>query len=515
MLAMLNSATLVGVNALPVSVEVDVGHGLPHYSIVGLPDAGASESYDRVWGALRNSGFHAPLGRITVNLAPGDIRKEGPHFDLAIALGLIAISEESPLCPEHLRSVMVLGELSMAGDVRPVRGVLPALITAKKMGLRCAIVPRANASEASFIEGISLVLVEHLSQAVSYLLAPQEYRPPKLAAPAYGSDALNSTYDDVSDMAVVCGQRQARRALEISAAGKHHLLLIGPPGSGKTLLARCLPTILPPLSQEQALEVTAIHSTLQRLAPLQFCQRPPFRAPSTNISLAGLMGSLTPGEISLAHHGVLFMDEFPEYRRDCLESLRAPLERGQVEIARAKFHATYPCGFTLVAAMNPCPCGYFGDAQRACVCTATQRERYYHRISEPLLDRIALQVRVHRPSPEDLIDSDIPESSAQVAARVRRARERQQARQVYNEQMTPEHISRYCHYDSETTRFLQKAIKHLNLSARVFSSLAKVARTIADLKGMDIITLEEVSEALEYRTAERVAYLGEEAALAI
>ena len=504
MLASLNSTTILGVTALPVRLEIDISSGLPRYSMVGLPDAGATESRERVWGALRNSGYRMPPGRVTVNLAPGDIRKEGPHFDLAIALGILAASGTGRLTLQHLDNLMVLGELSMSGEVRPVRGVLPSLLTAKRMRFSRVIIPAANYQEASLVGDIGIIPVSSLREAADCLIDPG-CRPPQPAAaslcPKPGeTGASDSSWQDAPDLESVCGQHLARRALEICAAGRHHLLFIGPPGSGKTLLARCLPTILPPLTQEESLEVTAIQSTVHGSAPPQLSRRPPFRSPSTNITLAGLLGSSTPGEVSQAHHGVLFMDEFPEFKRDCLEALRTPLECGRVEIARAKFHIAYPCRFTLVAAMNPCRCGYFGDSERECLCTPSQREKYYHRISEPILDRIALQVRLSRPRSEELTAALNAESSAIVAQRVQKARRMQEERGCCNEQLTPPQIKRYCRYDRETATFLQQAAKHLAFSARVFSSLIRVARTIADLWGRETITLDDVSEALAYRS---------------
>ncbi|MDO5297312.1 MAG: YifB family Mg chelatase-like AAA ATPase [bacterium] len=505
MLASLNSTTILGVTALPVRLEIDIANGLPRYSMVGLPDAGATESRERVWGALRNSGYQLPLGRTTVNLAPGDIRKEGPHFDLAIALGILAASNATQLQTKHLDRLMVLGELAMSGEVRPVRGVLPSLIAAKKMGLAKVIIPWANYPEASILSDLAIIPVKHLNEAIDCLLnSEKSHQLSYCITPPQSSESNmheNENYWlEAPDLEMVHGQHLARRALELCAAGCHHLLFIGPPGSGKTLLARCLPTILPPLNEEQSLEVTAIHSTVHSSSIPSLSRRPPFRSPGTNITLAGLMGSYSPGEISQAHHGVLFMDEFPEFRRECLEALRAPLECGQVEIARAKFHITYPCRFTLVAAMNPCHCGYFGDSERECLCTPRQREKYYHRISEPILDRIALQVRLSRPRPEELMSSEKAENSATVAHRVQQARRIQEERGFYNEQLTPAQIKRYCQYDRESAHFLQQAAKHLAFSARVFSSIARVARTIADLKGQEAITLNEVSEALAYRT---------------
>lgn len=498
MLSCLDSATLCGIDSVLVRVEIDIVPGLPNYTMVGLPDASAAESKERVRGALRNSGYGVPNRRITVNLAPGEVRKEGPRFDLAIALAILAADEEDRrLHPRRLRNLLVLGELALDGSVRPVRGVLSSAMAARAAGIGRVLVPRGNGAEAALVPGLEVLPVASLHEAIEVCMGRQEAGPVP-PPPAPGPDPG-------LDLSCVRGQAQARRALEIAAAGGHHLLLMGPPGAGKTLLARCLPSILPPLAEPEALEVTRIHSAWKHTAVRGLVGRRPFRAPSCSISLAGLTGSFQPGEVSLAHRGVLFLDEFPEFRRDCLESLRSPLEEGQLLTARAGFHATYPCRFTLVAAMNPCPCGFFGDPARECACTPAQRHRYLHRISGPLLDRIDLQVQVTRPRTEELLELGPGESSAEVRERVLRARRAQEERGALNSELGPEETRRHCALDAGSRRFLGEVVRRLALSARAHDRALRLARTLADLEGQPGIGLEHVAEAVGFRALEREA----------
>ncbi len=501
MLAQLDSATLVGIESLPVRVEVDVTSGLQNYVLVGLPDTSAAESRERVQGALRNSGRNQLNRRVTVNLAPGEVRKEGPRFDLAIALGILAAdTDQKAVRAADLRELMVLGELAMDGSVRPVRGVLSSVLLARRMGISRVMVPWLNGPEAALVQGIRVLAVRDLLEAVEILAGRQE---PSLVQPDPEPEAFQAGGLDLES---VRGQHQARRALEVSAAGGHHLLLLGPPGSGKTLLARCLPSILPPLSQEEALDVARIHGTQRGRGTLKgLIRRAPFRAPAQSVSLAGLVGSFTPGEISLAHRGVLFMDEFPEFRRDCLEALRAPLEDGQILVARAGFSALYPCRFTLVAAMNPCPCGYEGDPVKDCTCSVAQRERYYHRLSGPLLDRIDLQVRVPRPAVEDLLSVKSGEPSQVVRQRVVRAVRIQQERGCRNSDLSPLQTRKVCTLDAAARDFLLLAMRRMSLSARIHDRVLRLSRTLADLEGRERITLQDVCEAMDFRALERRA----------
>lgn len=499
MLSCLDSATLRGIDSVLVRVEVDITQGVPNYILVGLPDASASESRERVRGALRNSGFTLPNRRVTVNLAPGELKKEGPRFDLAIALAILAADEDCrAVQARRLRNLLVVGELALDGAVRPVRGVLSSVLAARAAGIGRVMVPRGNGAEAALVEGVEVLPVADLREAIEVGTGRERPSPVPPALPPKPDDSL--------DLSCVRGQDQARRALETAAAGGHHLLLMGPPGSGKTLLARCLPSILPPLDDAEALEVTRIHSAWRHTTAVRgLVRRRPFRAPASNISVAGLGGSFQPGEVSLAHRGVLFLDEFPEFRRDCLESLRAPLEDGELLTARAGFHATYPCRFTLVAAMNPCPCGYFGDPVRECACSVAQRHRYFHRISGPILDRLDLQVHVPRPLPHELLALEPGESSAAVLQRVLRARERQRERGCLNSALSPEETRRFCVLDAPSRRFLSDVVGRLALSARVHDRALRLARTLADLEDADAITLGHLSEALQYRGVEREA----------
>lgn len=498
MLASLRTAALFGVEACLVHVEVDVAFGLPVFNMVGLPDASVRESRDRVRSAIRNSGFEFPPHRITVNLAPADLRKAGSSFDLPIALGVLAAQGVVP-CPA-VSDLLVLGELSLDGTIQPARGVLPIAIGARRDGIRALLIPTANASEAAVVADLRVLPVATLVDAVAALNDPLAPRPvPAAQAPCATAAA---------DLVDVRGQLLARRALEIAAAGAHNLLLIGPPGAGKTMMARRMAGILPSLSFDESLEVTAIHSVAGLLRPgsgLMISR--PFRAPHHTVSATALVGGGAhprPGEVSLAHHGVLFLDEMPEFARHALEGLRQPLEEGHVVISRAARTATFPACFVLVGAMNPCPCGFAGDAERECRCTPQQIDRYRTRLSGPLRDRLDLTVEVPAVPPESLAAAPQGESSTAVRARVGAARERQRLRLLddgirTNSGLTPPLLTRDCQLDAASTRLLTLAARRLGLSARGYDRARKVARTIADLAGEERIATEHVAEALQFR----------------
>jgi magnesium chelatase family protein len=498
-LACLRTAALFGVDACPVHVEVDVSFGFPSFTMVGLPDASVRESRDRVRSAIRNSGFEFPAHRITVNLAPGDVRKAGPSFDLPIALGILAAQGivERPNIPE----IVLLGELSLDGSIHATRGVLPIAAAAKRSGAAGILLPASNAPEAAIVAGLGVLAVSSLLEAVRALNEPSSVQ----AAPAPPPAAAAG---DVADLADVQGQLLARRALEIACAGGHNLLLIGPPGSGKTMMARRAAGILPPLTLDEALEVTAVHSVAGLLSPgTGLVSRRPFRAPHHTISEAALVGGGShprPGEVSLAHHGVLFLDEMPEFGRHVLEVLRQPLEDGSVTIARAARTAVFPARFVLVGAMNPCPCGFAGDTRRECRCTPQQAAGYRHKLSGPLRDRIDLTVDVPALPPDVLGAPSAGEASAAVRERVVQARHRQCGRYAgaivkTNAQLTPGLIHRHCALDAAAGRLLAAAVRRLTLSARGYDRVRKVARTIADLEGRDQIGADAIAEALQFR----------------
>ncbi len=495
------SAATVGLEALLVEVEVDIGRSLPNILIVGLPDAAVQEARERVRAAIKNSGFRFPSTRVTVNLAPGDVKKEGPMYDLPVALAVLLASDDLQIPPEQFSQTIFLGELALDGTLRPVSNVLSAATLAASLHIANVIVPISNAKEAALVDGLNVFAATSLKDVVRHLIGEARLEP----TPPTQWQSLSVNF--ATDFSAIQGQELAKRALTIAAAGGHNVRLSGPPGAGKTLLARALTSILPPLTKPEVLEVTRVYSAAGLLGDIPYIAERPFRSPHHTTSHVALVGGGTnprPGEISLAHRGVLFLDEFPEFPRQVLEALRQPLEDGVVHVSRAAGSVVFPARFTLIAAENPCPCGYATDSTRSCICTPHQVASYQRRVSGPLLDRIDLHVPVPRLAVGELTGTINAESSAVIRERVTLARAKQHERFkkssiVTNAEMSSALVRKLVAMDREAKTMLELAVDKLRLSARAYYRTLKIARTIADLNAHEIVTKDDLAEALQFR----------------